>query len=79
MNDPRGYYEKYDVHPKVGPDKGGPYFVLAFGRDIHARLALATYAASVRGDNPTLADDLAQALVDHPLPFPPAEAPREED
>jgi hypothetical protein len=62
MSDPRGYYEKYDVHPKEGPDKGGPYFVLAFGRDPHARNALREYARSVEPVNPTLAADLRRVL-----------------
>lgn len=67
MSDPRGYYEKYDVHPKEGPDKGGPYFVLAFGRDPHARAALEAYAHSVLVQNPRLAAELWKALSDNPL------------
>ena len=43
--------------------EGARYMVLdGSGADQHAKLALAVYAASVRSENPQLADDLARML-----------------
>lgn len=66
-----GYFAKYDVRynhgEKAGQPVPGPLFTLAFGRDPHARVALAAYADSVEREAPGLAHDLREALERHPL------------
>lgn len=57
----RGLYGKYRVERVDGKDKG-PYFVLGYATDPHARAAVAAYAASCRQDDPALAADLDAEL-----------------
>lgn len=58
--DPNGYYDKFQIRRRDGkPNPANAcYFVLDFANDPHARVALAAYADSIEGENPTLADDL---------------------
>lgn len=58
----RGLYNKYRVERVDGKVKG-PYFVLGYTTDPHARAALATYAASCRQSNAALAADLQAELL----------------
>lgn len=58
----RGLYAKYHVERVDGKAKG-PYFVLAYRTDPHARAALAAYADSCRADYPALAADLDAELA----------------
>ncbi|OHU76063.1 hypothetical protein [Mycobacteroides chelonae] len=62
-----GLYSKYRVERTDGKDKG-PYFVLQYATDPHARTALAAYAASCREHYPALAADLREALLKHEAP-----------
>lgn len=57
----RGLYAKYDVRRRDGKAKG-PYFVLAYRTDPHARAALRAYADSCRAEYPALAADLDHEL-----------------
>ena len=57
------FYTKFNVTRKDGTPAEGPWFVLAFGRDPHARVALAAYADSVEGELPQLAADLRRELA----------------
>ena len=64
-----GLYGKYHVQKIVnaGPDcvkwvDPGPVFVLAYSKDPHARVALAAYIESCRGEFPLLAADLSDEL-----------------
>jgi len=57
-----GLYSKYRVERVDGKNKG-PYFVLGYTTDPHARTALAAYAASCREEYPVLAADLREALM----------------
>lgn len=57
----RGLYGKYHVVRADGKQKG-PYFVLAYASDPHARVALAAYADSCVEEYPLLAADLRAAL-----------------
>lgn len=57
------FYTKFDVTRKDGKPMEGPWFVLAFGRDPHARVALAAYANSVESELPQLAADLRSELA----------------
>lgn len=66
----RGLYGKYRVERVDGKAKG-PYFVLAYASDPHARAALATYAASCRDAKPALASDLHAELLKY---VPPTDA-----
>lgn len=73
-NEGEGLYDKYRVYFSEGlpPDwQGAAYrdalvpgfvFVLRPDHDYHARVALAAYMESVRGFNPTLAEDIGGAL-----------------
>lgn len=63
----RGLYGKYRVERADGKNKG-PYFVLGYTTDPHARSALATYAAACRDEYPTLAADLRAELLKHEPP-----------
>lgn len=63
----RGLYGKFRVERVDGKDKG-PYFVLGYATDPHARSALATYAAACRDEYPTLAADLRAELLKHEPP-----------
>lgn len=57
------FYQKFNVTRTDGkPMKEGPWFVLAYGRDPHARVALAAYADSVEAELPGLARDLRSEL-----------------
>lgn len=47
----------------VDPD--GPVFVLAYGKDPHARAALSAYAESCAADYPQLAADLLAEIAKH--------------
>lgn len=58
----RGLYPKYRVERTDGKQKG-PYFVLDYTSDPHARIALQAYAESCRDDYPLLAADLDQRLA----------------
>lgn len=58
----RGLYGKYRVQRVDGQDKG-PYFVLAYASDPHARVALAAYIESCRADYGPLAADLTAELA----------------
>lgn len=62
-----GLYPKYRVERVDGKNKG-PYFVLGYTTDTHARTALAAYAASCREEYPALAADLRQALLNSEPP-----------
>lgn len=62
-----GLYSKYRVERVDGKNKG-PYFVLGYTTDPHARTALAAYAASCREEHPALAADLRQALLNSEPP-----------
>lgn len=53
----RGLYGKYAVERVDGKAKG-PYFVLAYSSDPHARAALRAYIESCRTEYPQLAADL---------------------
>lgn len=57
----RGLYGKYHVERADGKQKG-PYFVLAYASDPHARVALAAYADSCEAEFPLLAADLRAVL-----------------
>jgi hypothetical protein len=56
-----GLQHRYNVSRVDGKDKG-PYFVLAYTTDPHARAALAEYADSCRDEYPSLAADLIAEL-----------------
>lgn len=58
---------KYRVERTDGKDKG-PYFVLGYATDPHARSALATYAAACRDEHPSLAADLRAELLKYVPP-----------
>ncbi|WP_071289297.1 hypothetical protein [Mycolicibacterium llatzerense] len=70
----RGLYGKYRVERVDGKAKG-PYFVLAYASDPHARAALATYAASCRDAKPALATDLHAELLKYAPPTDANNAP----
>jgi hypothetical protein len=57
----RGLYGKYKVERADGKDKG-PYFVLAYATDPHARVALRAYAESCANEYRALANDLMREL-----------------
>lgn len=61
MSDNRGMYMKYRVERTDGKDLG-PWFILEYMKDRHARAALAAYADSCAEDNPGLAADLRKTL-----------------
>ncbi|MDO3096815.1 hypothetical protein [Mycobacteroides abscessus] len=61
MADERGMYMKYRVERMDGKDLG-PWFILEYKKDRHARAALAAYADSCAEDNPELAQDLRWTL-----------------
>lgn len=74
-NEGEGLYDKYRVYhtDAIPADWGssdeladarvdGFVFVLRPDHDYHARVALAAYMESVRGFNPTLAEDIGGAL-----------------
>lgn len=62
------YFDKYNVTRRdSGEPVEGPLFTLAFGRDPHARKALAAYADSCDYELPGLAADLRAALENTPL------------
>lgn len=56
--DKDGFYQKFNVTRNDGEPMEGPWFVLAYARDPHARVALAAYADSVEAELPQLAADL---------------------
>lgn len=60
-----GLIEKYIITKKDGsptnPDSD--YFVLRLDKDPHAQKAILRYAESVRVDNPQLADDIHNKMV----------------
>lgn len=57
----RGLYGKYRVE-RIDGKRKGPYFVLAYTTDPHARAALAAYADSCEDEYPLLAADLRREL-----------------
>ncbi len=59
-----GMETKYVISKRDGTpiDPTACYFVLRWDSDPHATVALAAYAASVRGDNPRFADEIEAAL-----------------
>lgn len=62
-NDTDALFDKYEVKRRdTGEPVEGPLFVLAYGRDPHARVALAAYAESVAEELPQLSADLRAAL-----------------
>lgn len=63
----RGLYGKYRVERSDGKSKG-PYFVLAYTSDPHARVALAAYADSCAEEFPLLAADLRRELGSETTP-----------
>jgi hypothetical protein len=65
-----GLYEKYLVTKADGTptDPNAVYFVLRLDTDKLARLAALRYAALVARQNPQLAQDLRQLIIQLPLP-----------
>lgn len=61
-DDVDGFYQKFNVTRMDGKPMAGPWFVLAYARDPHARAALAAYADSCEGELPGLARDLRAEL-----------------
>lgn len=65
----RGLYRKYTVTPEGdvlkadGTPAPGPLFILNYGKDPHARVALAAYADACQATHPVLAIDLRAALA----------------
>lgn len=59
----RGLYGKYTVTKADGTPAPGPLFILNYGKDPHARVALAAYADSCAATHPTLSMDLCAALA----------------
>jgi hypothetical protein len=62
-NDQDGFYQKFNVTKTDGSPVAGPWFVLCFARDPHARVALRAYADSVETELPKLAADLRVELA----------------
>lgn len=62
----KGLYGKYKIEKADGTptDPNAQYFVLRADTDVHARLALRTYARSIQGRNPELARGIRQMLMD---------------
>jgi hypothetical protein len=61
-----GMYNKYTVAKSNGEtDPNADYFVLRIDKDPIAQLAALRYAALVEEDNPTLASDLRDAILEH--------------
>lgn len=58
----KGLYNKYRIE-RTDNKPIGPWFILEYTTDHHARTALAAYADSCAADNPTLADDLRTAIA----------------
>ncbi|ART74328.1 hypothetical protein BTO20_37535 (plasmid) [Mycobacterium dioxanotrophicus] len=59
-----GLYAKYQITAERTDGKPiGPYFILEYATDPHARAALATYAQSCGAENPTLASYLHAELA----------------
>lgn len=56
------FFTKFNVTRANGKPMQGPWFVLAFAGDPHARVALAAYADSVEAELPQLAADLRKQL-----------------
>lgn len=56
------FYQKFNVTRNDGKPMQGPWFVLAYARDPHARAALAAYADSCEAELPGLAWDLREEL-----------------
>lgn len=61
--DYRGLYPKYIVTKADGTPAPGPLFILRYGKDPHARVALAAYADSCEATHPVLAIELRAALA----------------
>lgn len=63
----QGLFEKFHVERIDGqPEKeGAKYFTLDYHNDPHARVALQAYADSARRDNPALAADLDDELIEY--------------
>lgn len=59
----RGLYSKYTVTKADGTPVPGPLFILNYGKDPHARFALAAYADACQATHPVLAIDLRAALA----------------
>ena len=57
------FFTKFNVTRTDGKPMAGPCFVLAYGRDPHARVALAAYADSVEFELPQLAAELRAELA----------------
>lgn len=57
------FFTKFNVTRTDGKPMVGPWFVLAYGRDPHARVALAAYADSVEFELPQLAAELRAELA----------------
>lgn len=68
MSEKQGLYNKYIVTKADGflTDPNAQYFVLRIDTDLCARLALGTYAEACEKENPQLAADLHQWLIDVP-------------
>lgn len=64
----RGLYSKYQVYRNTVPPLklDEPCFVLRYGTDPHAAVALAAYAKSCEAEYPQLAADLREQLRDQP-------------
>ncbi|QSM03908.1 hypothetical protein PROPHIGD91-2_55 [Mycobacterium phage prophiGD91-2] len=55
-------HKKYHVERTDGRDMG-PYFILEYAGDRHARKALAAYADSCQEDKPELAADIRATIA----------------
>lgn len=62
MGNTKGIHTKYYVERADGRDMG-PYFILEYAGDVHARKAMAAYAESCQDEKPELAADIRATIA----------------